>query len=585
MSGKTSPFYTGLLDAVGRESNSASQRIYLVTMSRVLPGAAGSPEYRNLEDLTRQNVGDMVRDAFENPLPSTAGGRPRVAEQGRALVEMMAVAKEPHADGSHHFHVAMKLGHRMSFSRAKATLKERHQLPSHFSSKHTQLWSAVRYIHVATHAKPRVDTDIWTWTHDGSDVDLTEKAREPFMAVAWRKKRESVEARALVEDTKAPSFNKLDLMALVLSKHLHTKTQLLAYIQAHGSPAAQLFVTRQQRRLAEFIDDAQEWAGAKSEVVVENMTEWEILCKAKESPCPHAPGCCSYATAVSEIFHLNAAVLSPQRLAAALSAVIRNGPSKTCRVPFLVGPSNTGKSTLLYPFDDLFGPKQVVHKPALGSTFALRNIVNKKRFILWDDFRPVEFAHKDTIPVATFLSLFIGKDTEIQVSQSFHDGNLDVRWKRGVVFTAKEEGLWEATSKVLAEDVRHLRNRVEEFRFDQVVRSLKDVESCAPCMARWILKYAEEAAYGSVPAPLQQPSSHAADASRLGGFADLMAAAKMTGPVVSDLLGEAIAVGAIDVEELALQDWQALPSWGSLRPLEVRRLGMALSKRAAISVA
>jgi hypothetical protein len=58
----------------------------------------------------------------------------------------------------------------------------------------------------------------------------------------------------------------------------------------------------------------------------------------------------------------------------------------------LVGLSNTGKSTLLYPFDDLFGPKNIFHKPALGSTFALRNIVQKKRFIFWDDYRPVEFA-------------------------------------------------------------------------------------------------------------------------------------------------------------------------------------------------
>ena len=31
--------------------------------------------------------------------------------------------------------------------------------------------------------------------------------------------------------------------------------------------------------------------------------------------------------------------------------------------------------------------------------------------------------------------------------------------------------------------------------------SLKEVESCAPCMARWILSYSEEAAAGSAPAP------------------------------------------------------------------------------------
>ena len=343
--------------------------------------------------------------------------------------------------------------------------------------------------------KPRVDQDIWTWTPGGLDVDLTELAREPFTAHAWRKSHEAREAEAASTGARMPAFNKLDLMALVISKHLHTKTQLLAYVQDHGSPKAQLFVSKQQRRLSEYIEDAHEWADAKAEAAVETLTDWDILCHAAATPCPHAPGPCSYAIAVAEIFQNNSNTVSPYRLASSLKAVLCHGPSKTCRVPLLVGASNTGKSTLVYPFDDLFGPKHVFHKPALGSTFALRNIVKKKRFIFWDDFRPVEFAHKDTIPVATFLSLFIGKDTEIQVSQSFNDGNLDVVWRRGVVMTAKEDGLWAPTTRVPAEDVRHLQNRVEEFRFTHVMRDIKDVQSCAPCMARWVKHYAQGAGH------------------------------------------------------------------------------------------
>ena len=38
----------------------------------------------------------------------------------------------------------------------------------------------------------------------------------------------------------------------------------------------------------------------------------------------------------------------------------------------------------------------------------------KKRFILWDDFKPAEYADDDSIPVHLFLSLFIGQPTEIQ---------------------------------------------------------------------------------------------------------------------------------------------------------------------------
>ena len=223
-------------------------------------------------------------------------------------------------------------------------------------------------------------------------------------------------------------------------------------------------------------------------------------------------------------------------------------------------------------------PHPIVKGPwiHLGSTFALRNIVKGKRFIFWDDFRPVEFAHKDTIPIATFLSLFIGKDTEVQVSQSFNDGNLDVCWKKGVVFTAKESGLWESTSKVSAEDVRHLRNRVEEFRFTHTLASLKDVDSCAPCMSRWIVKYSEEAAMGPLMPPPMPGPQHGADWSRVNGFAEFIAVAKLDGPVVGQLFADVVAAGAVDVSELGPLDWPQLPSWQSLRPLEARRVRAAV---------
>ena len=578
---KTSPFYLALLEELGGEDVGANQRFYLVTISRVLPRVAAATGYRDLETLTRQDVEGMVRDAFDNPLPlpGKSAGRPRSREG--ALLELVVVAKEAHADGSTHFHVAVKLACCMRFGRAKLTLQERHKLPSHWSCSHTQLWSALRYLHVATPNKPAVDTSKWVWTHDGLGVDLTEMSRKPFIAVAWRKCGEAAEAKAVMEGTKAPNFTKLDFIALVLSKHLHTKAALLAYAQVHGSPAAQSYVSKHQRRLPEFIEDAQGWADAKADASLEKLTEWEILCKAGEAPCGHALGECPYATAVQDIFAHNKAVLSPHRLAASLRRVLLHGPSKTCRVPFFIGPSNTGKSTLLYPFDDLFSPKQVFHKPALGSTFALRNIVKNKRFIFWDDFRPVEFAHKETVPVATFLSLFIGKETEIQVSQAFSDGNLDVRWKRGVVFTAKEEGLWEPTSRVSAEDVRHLRNRVEEFRFEKTVVALKEVQSCAPCMATWILKYSDEAATGSVPAPLLPITAPTSTIDSVNGYAETMAAAKLSGPIVETLLADVVATGAVHVRELVLSDWQRLSSWHSLRVMEARRLEAVLAAPAA----
>ncbi len=574
LAGKISPWFLALLEDLGCEASGATQVVYLGTVSRVLPGNAAG--YRDLEAVTKAELLSMVRDAVDNPVGGgSAGGRRRTRTD--SPVDFIIVVKEKHADGTSHFHFVLKLNRNMRFRQAKATLMERHKIPSHWSCIHRQVWSAVRYLHVPSPKKPVVDDNPEIWTFDGRNLDLTELSREPWLAHAWRRRREAMETTAAVEGKKAAAFNKLDFMALVLSKHLHTKASLISYVQEHGSPAAQVFTSKHQRRVVEYIEDAQEWEEARATAVSERLSDWEILCRAADTPCCHAPGECGYAVAAEEIFRRNAATLSPQKLAKSLKRVVMAGPSKTSCVPCLVGPSNTGKSTLLYPFDDLFGAKKVFHKPALGSTFALRNIVKNKRFIFWDDYRPVEYAHKDTVPVATFLSLFIGKDTEIQVSQSFSDGDLDVKWSRGVVFTAKEEGLWEPTARVSAEDVRHLRNRVEEFHFAQVVPSLKEVESCAPCMARWVRKYSDEA----IPAPLPVVAApvagaSASDFSAVAGFRGMMASAKLPGHVAEELFSEVVALGAVDVTELSFSDWEQLASWRKLRPLEARRLKAAV---------
>ena len=96
-----------------------------------------------------------------------------------------------------------------------------------------------------------------------------------------------------------------------------------------------------------------------------------------------------------------------------------------------------GSRPWVLPFDELYGFAHVFHKPALGSSFALRNLLKEKTFLFWDDFRPVEYDQR-TVPVITFLSLFQGQPFEVQMSQAFNDGNAD----RGCVLTGKAKDLW-----------------------------------------------------------------------------------------------------------------------------------------------
>ncbi len=58
------------------------------------------------------------------------------------------------------------------------------------------------------------------------------------------------------------------------------------------------------------------------------------------------------------------------------------------------------------------------------------------------------------------------------------------------------------------------------------------------------------------------------------GFANLMRNAKIPPLAAAQLLQDvgAEGLGAVDVNELTREDWESLPSWGALRPLQQRRL-------------
>ena len=581
-----------LLEQKGERSN-AVQWVYLVTISHVIEASLsdGRP-YANLQQLSRQHIGEAIRDAFDKPVPNACGGRPRAAPggegEGPSLVAFVVVFRELHSDGSVHFHAVVRLTKPYRFGSAKRTLRERHQLPSHWSCTHSQVWSAMRYLHIGTPTKHEVDSEPWQWTADAVELDLFALSQQPFEAALWRKRREAKDKAESQEpsDKKArASFTKLDLTALIISKHLFSKDSLLAYVQDHGTVAMQAFVNKNQRRLTADIDDAKEWAAAKEKAGEEMIPDWDLVHRCANGGCTHPEGLCPYKEALQDIFHRNRATVDYAELAAALRDIIVKGPTKTTRVPFLVGPSNSGKSTIVYPFDDLFSPARVLHKPALGSSFALRNLAGgHKRFIFWDDFRPVEYAQEKTVPVSLFLSLFIGKSTEIQVSQSFNDGNKDVQWNRGVVFTAKQDGLWQPTRRVGEEDIRHMRNRVREFPFLQPLPdgALKEVAPCAPCMCQWLVSGAaawDAASNLQVAQPVPVASGWRQrcplDTDRVSaivGLRQALEALKLPRSMSEAIVDDLEKLGAISLTELTLADWESLESWAALRPLQKRRL-------------
>ena len=350
------------------------QTVYLITFARVLQATmVANPNLKDPSGLSARTILNVVRNAIDNPLLGPGNGRPPNRQE--SPIQKMVVFRERHQDGSFHFHVGVLLTVALGFITAKRALLMRHGLLSHWSSTHSEWWSVVRYGYMPNppkKPKAALDPAPLKWAKRGVPFDLHEDSQEPYNAKSWRTRHEKREVEA-ADEGKACKFSRMDLQSVILSKGLKTKEAVVTYASMHGSASMKAYVKQVQRKLQEHIDDAEEWIAAPAVFAAQSLSEWDILCRAAEEACPHGDQCI-YAQAAKEFFRAHAASLSQNALAANLRGVIMSGPSKDVRVPFLIGTTNTGKSTLVESFDALFGEAAVFHLPAITDTkYALRN--------------------------------------------------------------------------------------------------------------------------------------------------------------------------------------------------------------------
>ena len=335
------------------------------------------------------------------------------------------------------------------------------------------------------------------------------------------------------------------------------------------------YVVRNQGKLKELIKQSREWHAAKTVAAEERESDWELVQRVANGRCTCPAGECAWAEAAAAFFRRNCGI-DQERLAACFAAVLDKGPAKTRRVPMLVGPTNSGKSTIFDPVDSLLGEENVQHTPAVGASMPLANLALKsKRFLYLDEFSPVEYASNPakspTIPKAMLCKLLAGQWLEVSVSQSFQNGNADIRWSRGVAITAKCEGLWTPTEHVSAEDIKHMKSRVEQFEATSPIRGeLKDTPLCKETFCQWLVRNAAAwAVRGSVRAVAAAPSTAPGTLLGLAAFCQQV---HLPEDVALALEREMLSAGAVHVRELTATDWGGLASWSSLRPLQQRRI-------------
>ena len=116
------------------------------------------------------------------------GGRP----SSRAFeLDVYMGVKEGSAEEQHH-HAALRLhAAKLRFLPFKLAMRWRHGFATHWSTSHSQLWSAIRYLHCTTEHKKVVDRQPELWTRDGRKLNLYDESQEPWQAAAWNRKRET----------------------------------------------------------------------------------------------------------------------------------------------------------------------------------------------------------------------------------------------------------------------------------------------------------------------------------------------------------------------------------------------------------
>ncbi|CAK0851195.1 unnamed protein product [Prorocentrum cordatum] len=480
------------------ENEQARSHVFLVTYSALLnaPEDADMANPADMDD--REFFRKALLDAVANlaPAAGSQGGRPRT----RALeVIFLLTVQEKHQDGKVHYHQAVKLSHETRFLPIKTALRQRSKLASHWSTSHTELWSAVRYLTRTSDRKKSVDRSPDVWAKDGSAPNLYEMGSEGWGAKMHKRRREQAAMAPgdqVFERSAKKSkeiFGKLDLYALVATDKLLTPRKVMTYAQKKGSLAMQNYVARNQRKLAELIEEALEWEGASERAEEDDESDWDLILRKAACTCGCGEAGCEWWAAAVAFFDRNPGV-DRDYLAACLVKIIKEGPSKTARVPLIVGPRNAGKSTVLEPVLTLFGEDGVFTKPKLGAFCPLAKLVGpQRRFIFFDDYRPVEYAsmaeRSPTVPVTDFLAMFCGQKFQVQVSQCFNNGQPDTIWKRGAAMTAKKKGLWMPSDVVPQEEIRHMQARVVQFEAKGKLKEadFRTVPKCSESFARWLV--------------------------------------------------------------------------------------------------
>lgn len=349
---------------------------------------SGNPKHRSVYLVTySQADGNWSRESYADAVVSTF-------EQADCQAVQWVCSKEDHAEGGHHFHLAIKLNRQKRWLRVRNQIAKSHGINVNFSDGHSQYYDAWQYV-------------------TKEDPDFVESENHPDLSAGFvprtisasnqRRSTSSSATTPTPASTASPStkrrrFDSLDLADTIIARNIRTKEDLLSLVQVQreeGKRDLPLYVLNNIDRCVKLIATTWEMQCAKEERERSSKTRIQILRESLEAEC--VEGCNGrWIQLARETLSRNGLGLG--EFSRAVVTLMTSGRGKHRNI-LITGPANCGKSFLLNPLQTIF---RSFTNPA-QNTFAWIG-VEKAEVIYLNDLRYSE----KTYPVEQLLATIGG---------------------------------------------------------------------------------------------------------------------------------------------------------------------------------
>lgn len=147
----------------------------------------------------------------------------------------------------------------------------------------------------------------------------------------------------------------------------------------------------------------------------------------------------------------------------------------------LVGPSNTGKTSMLKPIEEIFGIDNVFTSPQAGCSFPLLSLPGKS-VVLLNDYRSNTVPWQDALIWFEGLRFIIARPRNLTKSDVLYVEQAPIFMTSGDVLEGRNRSQTEMMS-----------NRFKYFHFTRTVTNRKArVPSCARCYLRFLEQYSTD---------------------------------------------------------------------------------------------